>query len=360
MSNAYAVITEPEQATPEWLTEVLRQSGCLPDGKVIQAQATAVPTYPSTIVRLTLTYTDDTPSTAPAHLFLKLSRPDPQQRVVGSEQRCKEVEFHNRVVAMMAHPPVVRCYQAVYCTQTGASHLLFDDVSATHFGGERTPSPNIAYWERAMDAFAAMHAFWWDHPALAQVADVRAQENVKREIEGIRECFPRWADFAADHLTAAHRQLYERVIAALPRLLRRVTNGQHLTLIHGDANPSNVLLPHDADKGEALIIDWQLWGASFATEDLSHLMALYWDKDQRHAMERDLLIRYHAQLVKHGVKNYKWADCWYDYRLAVIYRVLFMPMWFWNASADSAGVWSSLAKAMQAFDDLRCVELLND
>ncbi|HEY3342656.1 MAG TPA: phosphotransferase, partial [Anaerolineae bacterium] len=313
-----------------------------------------------TIVRLSLTYSQDAPPAAPTHLFLKLSRPDSHQHVVGSEERRKEVELHSRVAVLMPQPPVVCCYRAAYDAQTGASYLLFDDVAATHFGGDRSPMPRMAHWEKAIDSFAAWHAFWWDHPALPQIADFPSEAAVTSKIDGIRECYARFADFAGDHLSSLQRQIYGRVLASLPRLLQRASRGRRLTLIHGDANPSNVLLPYDTVAGKALIIDWQLWGVSYATEDLSHMIALYWDKDQRSAMERALLMRYHDQLVQHGVTQYDWADCWYDYRLAVIDRVLFMPMWFWNAGAPSSEVWSSLKKAMQAFDDLQCVELLND
>ncbi len=123
----------------------------------------------------------------------------------------------------------------------------------------------------------------------------------------------------------SERQVYEKTLGALPRLMERVTRGKDLTLIHGDSNFSNVLLPRDPDRHRALIIDWQLWGISFAAEDLAHLIALFWDKEHRERMERDLLVRYYEGLIQHGVKNYKWTECWDDYRLAVILRVLFMP-----------------------------------
>ncbi len=83
--------------------------------------------------------------------------------------------------------------------------------------------------------------------------------------------------------------------------MQRKTQGRHLTLIHGDANLSNILLPRDAGKGRALIIDWQMWGIGFGAEDLSNLMALFWGPDDRRVLERDLLARYHASLLQHGV-----------------------------------------------------------
>jgi hypothetical protein len=358
MGQEQCVITDPGQATPEWLTHVLRRSGALHGGEVTRVQATAETTYTSTVARLALVYSDGAPPTAPVHLFLKLSRPDSQQRVVGSAQRRNEVEFHTRVAAMMPHPPLVRCYHAAYCEATGASHLLFDDVSATHFGGTSLTPPGKTHCDTVMDAFAAFHAFWWDHPALPTVNAPRTQESVSRDIAHVLECFPGFADFAGERLAAPQRRLYERAIDALPRLMQRVTRGEHLTLIHGDANFSNVMLPCDASTGEALIIDWQLWGISFAAEDLAHLIALNWPESERDVMERDLLKRYHAGLLRHGVGHYAWADCWYDYRLAGIIRVLFMPMWFWNSGAPADSVWFSLANAMKVFADLECGELL--
>ena len=360
MSNECATITNPDQVTPEWLTQVLRQSGHLACCEVTQVCVAVDSSYTSTIAHVGPSYSEDTPAGAPTHLFLKVSRPSAQQRVVGSAQRRAEVEFYNRVVTLMPGAPVVRCYQAIYNAETGASHLLFDDLSTTHSGGISRVPPSQTHCERAIEAFADFHAIWWDNPALPAVAGLPSPASVADDIAGIRACFPSFADAAGSHLTLSQCALYNQTLAALPHLLQRRTRGQHLTLIHGDANLSNVLLPYDAREGRALIIDWQLWGASFAAEDLANLMALFWDKDQRHTMERELLMRYHERLLQRGVRYYTWADCWHDYRLAVIVRILFMPMWFWNSGAPDAMIWLSLERAWQAFDDLDCHSLLDD
>ena len=57
--------------------------------------------------------------------------------------------------------------------------------------------------------------------------------------------------------------------------------------------------------------------------------------------------------------NYDWASCWHDYRLAVITRVLFMPMWFWVGGDQLADCYASFDRATQAFADLGCSELLS-
>ena len=352
------MITKPEDVTAEWLTDALRQSGSLPRGEVISVRVISESSNTAKIGRLTLTYSDDVPSTMPAHLFLKISNPHSITPVVGSEQRRCEVEFHNNIATLMPNPPVIRCHHAVYSEETGASNLIFDDVSNTHFAVQSTLPPPIRQAETAIDAFSEFHAFWWDHQLLGNTHSPQDQMSVTEDVNNIREHFPRFADFLGDRLTASQRQTYEKTLTLLPGLMERVTRGKGLTLIHGDSDSSNVLLPHDPDTDKALIIDWQLWGVSFAAEDLAHMIALFWEKEHRQEMEKHLLTRYHQGLIRHGVKNYDWTDYWNDYRLAVILRVLFMPMWFWNNGAP-ASMWErSLVRAMQAFEDLGCQELL--
>ena len=353
-------IADPGQATPEWLTETLRASGWLPCGEVARVTATVETSYTSTIARLALAYAGPAPAEAPARLLLKLSRLDSAQSVVGAEQRRREVEFHRRVAVRMVDPPVVRCYHAAYRPETGQSSLLFDDLSATHTAGSTAQPPARPQGERAIDAFAAVHAFWWDHPALGELQPLPSPESAAGDVAEIGRLFPRFADFLGDRLDGARRRLYEQAIAALPRLLERATQGKRLTLIHGDANLSNVLLPRDAAGGRAFIIDWQLWGVSFGAEDLAHMMALSWSGGESRALERDLLRRYHARLLHAGVTQYGWEDCRRDYQQAVVVRVLFMPLWFWATGAPEASVERSLANALQAFADLDCRSLLSE
>ncbi|MBL7165933.1 MAG: phosphotransferase [Dehalococcoidales bacterium] len=352
------VITNPEAVSAEWLTKALRQGGSLPRGQVVSVRVVSESSYSSIIGRLTLTYSDDAPPTMPTRLFLKISNPSAEQRVVGSSQRRNEVEFNNKVAAVMPSPPIVRCFQAVYCEETGAAYLIFDDVSETHFQVEPSLPPPAHQAGKAIDAFAEFHAFWWDHQRLGDIDALPSQKSVAEHVNNTREHFPRFMDFLGDRLIASQRQVYEKTLASLPNLMERVTQGKNLTLIHGDSNWGNVLLPYDPDTDRALIIDWQLWGVSFAAEDLAHLMALYWEKEHRQRMERDLLTRYHQGLIQHGVENYEWTECWNDYRLAVILRVLFMPMWFWESGSPDSRWQRSLVRAMQAFEDLGCLELL--
>ncbi len=351
-------IKGPDEATAEWITDVLRQSRCLPRGRILSLSRVKECSYTSTIVRLRPVYSADAPSTSPQRLLLKLSRPDSGQTVVGGEQRRREVMFHIEVAAAMPSPPVVRCHHAGYCEETGAASLLFDDVSATHSAGRQSSPPPLPEAESAIEALASFHAFWWDHDGLGKIDELPDDRSVAELVAINRERFPEFADALGPRLTDPQRRVYEKVLTALPRLWSRISGGKDLTLIHGDANFSNLLLPHSPDSDRALIIDWQLYGISFAAEDLAHLMALFWNREQRQVMEKHLLKRYHQGLLLHGVDGYDWDDCWQDYRLSVILRVLFMPMWFWVTGSPASWWLTGLDRAMEAVEDLRCLELL--
>ena len=345
------------EATPDRITRLLRDGGWFPRGRVAVVRVERESSYTSTIVRLALSYSEDTPPGMSNRLLLKLSRIDSQQRVIGREQRRSEGGFHTRGATMMPDPPGVRCYHAAFDEESGASHLLFDDAAETHFQAEPSVPPPIRQAASAMEALADFHAFWWDNPALSTIDTLPSRESIGEHIASTRASFTRFATSCADALSSERRRLYESVLDALPRLYGRVTDHRNLTLIHGDANFSNVLLPRDPESARSLIIDWQLWGASFAAEDLSHLIALFWNQEHRKSMERELLSRYHERLLRGGPSAWSWADLWDDYRLAVILRVLFMPMWF---SLGGSPTWrGSLERAMQAFDDLGCRELVD-
>lgn len=169
--------------------------------------------------------------------------------MVAGRQRRNEVEFNTNVAAFMPNPPIVRCHQAVYSEETGASHLIFDDASETHFQVETSLPPPLHQAGKAIDAFAELHAFWWDHQALGDVGALASQKSVAEHVNDTREHFPRFVDSLGDRLTASQRQVYERTLASLPGLMERVTQGKNLTLIHGDANSGGSNCLHFASIG---------------------------------------------------------------------------------------------------------------
>ena len=68
---------------------------------------------------------------------------------------------------------------------------------------------------------------------------------------------------------------------------------------------------------------------------------------------------YHERLLANGVSGYSWEACWRDYSLGAINNLL-VPLWAWVAQGRDLGWhrWHQIEKAMLAFHDLGCEQLL--
>ena len=152
--------------------------------------------------------------------------------------------------------------------------------------------------------------------------------------------------------------MYERLIAATPRLLDRYRSHRNLTLVHGDAHVWNALLPRDWGLDDVRLIDWDAWRVDTATDDLAYMLALHWYPDWRHRYERESLRRYHDALVTHGVRDYSFEAIWQDYRLSVLWQIT-TPVWQANHALLPVIWWNNLERITAAVHDLGCLELLD-
>jgi thiamine kinase-like enzyme len=350
----HKLITDLDQVTPAWLTGVLCKKECLPQGQVLAVHKEPNLSVGSTIVLLKLCYSDDAPSTAPTRLFLKF--PSAQSLSNGK----KEVQFYTDIASEVADL-VVRCYDAVYSEEANSFHLLMEDLSPTHFS--HPPSvlpPSKAQTEQIVDALACFHAYWWDHPRLGRdIGPLPTEASLEEEMAWTKRAFASFVDFLGDRLSDNRRKIYERVLAAfLPVQLKRLSGGNHLTLIHGDLHIGNFLYPRDPVQDTLRIIDWKSWRVTIGASDMAHMMAVFWFPERRAQLEHELLKRYYNRLLERGVKAYTWKACWYDYRFAVIDH-LFYPIWQWSTNHIPDLIWwHHLERLMLAFQDLECAELL--
>jgi hypothetical protein len=358
-----AVIRAIEQVTPSWLTQVLRQGGYLERGEVVavrpgdRGRATASGPGFDPSHRLAVSYSDDAPPSAPRQLYLKT-----YDEAIYAQAGRLEVTFYTAIAPEMPYPPAAHCYHAAYDAETGAFHLLLQDVSETHRAvhpESPAPRPDV---EQMLDALAQLHAYWWAHPRLGKgVGMLPTSESVDNEFTILRDAFPGYVDFLGDRLSTRRRGIYERVLAALPGVLVQHLAHGRLTLVHNDAHAGNFLLANDPDKQSSYIVDWEQWGVWAGLRDVAYLIALFWYPERRGRMEASLVRHYHHLLCKYGVNGYDWHACWHDYRLHAIENLL-VPFWAWvDGTWDGfRGYhrWHQLEKAMLAFDDLACAALL--
>ncbi|MCP4151986.1 MAG: phosphotransferase [bacterium] len=355
------LVTNIDEVTPQWLTDVLKKSGSLTNGEVTGVRKKFEHmTFGSSFYTLKLTYSDNqTP--APANLFLKISK-----KGMDVAAFKKEVEFYTTGTKTMGEvkPNVMTCYDAVYCPVSNRAHLLFDHLSKTHFSLLATYPlpPTKQQCCEVMDAFAKFHAFWWERRIPGHgMQEFPSKEAFRQEVAGIKAMFARFVDYMEERLSSHRRKLYEKVLGAAPAALeQRRFDGRKpgpYTLIHGDAHLGNILYPYSPEKDRIRIIDWQSWKTGFAADDMAFMMAYHWFPEQRKSMEMDLLKRYFQKLLEYGVQNYTWDDFRDDYRMSVI-KNLFMPIWHWYEGQEPETWYFNLEMAVMAYEDLSCEELL--
>jgi len=347
-------ITDFEQVTPEWLTGVLRRNGFLERGAVTSVEMKTHQTNTAAVANLRLSLTGDAKGGVPRALFLKLS------------DFRREVDFYQTVVpAMQATPLILDCYDADYDEAAGAAHLLLEDVTATHLTSAMTLPPSTPRYELLTDALAQFHAAWWDHPRIYGDIGALAGDVHHETITRARDGFAAFVDFMGDRMSDERRAVFERVLTRWPprpfreRMAGADPHHKGLTVIHGDAHAWNFLYPRDPEAHRVRILDWALWQVGPATNDLAYMIAMHDFPDYRARMERPLVRHYYDRLVSLGVEGYTWDDCWLDYRLSAIHN-LFFPVYHWVVKGDPALWWPNMERAMLAYHDLRCEDLLDD
>ena len=345
----------PRAADAAHLTDALRRSGALGEGRVCDVVVeSSRATILSRIIRLRLSY-EGAAAGAPPSLILKTGLPERADAKWNSGRH--EVAFYTQVAAPMAAGIVPRCFEGVWNEAANEWHLLLEDLTDSHYITTVWPlPPTMADAKLIVGARARLHAHWWDDPRLGVSIGTWGPAG-DEQLKALAAEFARFADRVGDRLPPERRALFERLIEAGPRLSERYHSHRNMTIVHGDAHIWNTFLPKSGAAGDVRIFDWDSWRADMATDDLAYMMAMHWYPDLRRVYERPLLDHYHAELVAHGVTGYDRAALTDDYRLSALWQIT-TPMWQAANNIPPLIWWNNLGRALLAFDDLGCRDLL--
>lgn len=352
------VITHLEQLTPEWLTQTLAHSGALAHGTVAAFDVEASRGNWSANARLTVQYSADARGALPQRLFLKMVNTDLDDESFGAS----EVTYYTRDYVGVTGAPLIRCYAGAYSEEQRRYYLLLDDVSETHIEAAQK-KPTLAYGLALAEGLAVLHAHWWGAERLAVAEAPRhSAEHIRRFVAiaelGVGHIVNRFSAELQPHWPELMRTLY----AQHPQsLIERTRNANGFTLIHGDVNQTNILVPRAGDH-PLYILDRQPFDWSLTTwlgvYDLAYAMGLDWDSELRRQWELPVLRHYHATLLQRGVEHYTWEQLWDDYRLCVTMGVYIATEYCrGEGGARLVNIWlPMLQRALTACDDLKCAE----
>ena len=155
-----------EEITPEWLTQVLRESGAIEDATV---QSFITRRFDQGFVgevnRLDLTYKDGS-AAWPASLISKTSLRDDERRIYANSFGIydREVRFYNDL-ALISSVRLARRYFADFDEESGYSILLLEDLGHLRSRAQ-ADGCNFEDASAAVELLARLHAAWWEDERL--------------------------------------------------------------------------------------------------------------------------------------------------------------------------------------------------
>jgi hypothetical protein len=347
----------PPALDAAYLTASLRHAGVLADGRVAAITVeSARPTILSRVMRLRLAYDGDARG-APPTVFVKTGLPERAERGWGGA--AQELAFYTQIAAAMPAPLTPRCFAAHGDEATKSWHLVLEDLTDTHRRVSDWPlPPDLPACARIIAARARFHAAWWDDPRLGASIGTRGDAaGVEAYLGRLAAQIAHFMARLGDNLPRERHDLYDRLLAAGPRLAARSIAAHDQTIAHGDSHVWNCMLPNDGSD-DVRFFDWDSWRIATGTSDLTYMMAVQWYPDWRRHAERPLLDHYHETLLAHGVRGYDRAALAADYRLSTLWQ-LATPVWQEAYGVPPVIWWNNLQRVLLAVDDLGCRDLLD-
>ncbi len=251
--------------------------------------------------------------------------------------------------------PIVPCQDGAYQDAPRAYHLLLDDQAATHTNAFDRPATHADAIEIAR-AIARLHAVYWDATDLERISEPPpSADQIDRYLDHVtRGVEPLQTVLANDPILEPTNRILDTIG---DELRDRITDPARQTLVHGDTNPGNILLPTDNSSTPVYLIDRQPFDWSLrvwiGASDIAWLTVLYWESETRRACEHDMLTAYVDTLRSLG-QDIDHARLLDDYRLAIRQCVCAAVEWLGEPAdiVPKRWIWEAqLRRSIEAIDD---------
>ena len=350
--------------TPAWLNEALGHSGVLDDASVVGYSAETIAEgkgFMNRLFRLTLDYDGD-PSGLPATIIAKLPSTDPLLKMIFDrlEQNQREARFY-RKLANDHHLPAPRCYHSGFDSASGNTILLLEDMKHAR-QGDSVAGCSMDDARRAIVQVARFHAAWWDSPRLDELEWMPLKDAESGVYQAIYPgAWESLVEKAGDGMPQGLRRLGDRLRPDVPGIKADLTKPPR-TIVHGDYRLDNCFFSTGAHAQSPVVFDWEFCVRGRGACDVATFISEAFPSQRRRAVELGLVRTYHSVLVDNGVSGYSFAQCWRDFRLAMLESFVFWIITggYCDFEGQRATVYlhNTLARFAAAISDLAVAELL--
>lgn len=345
----------PEDITPQWLGTTLGTD-------VSDVRVTSIGTgQTGATYRVSVQYCADAQSpTPPATFAVKLPAQDDTVRDRVALGYLSEVEFYSAVTTEVAIP-VPQCHYSEISPEGTDFVLVLADMAPAE-QGDQIAGCTSDEAVLAVEALAGLHGPSWGERRFFDLPSiVMPKPGDEAAAKGMGEVAVMAANITLEKLGGSvsdedRDTLLTSMSLVTPWLL---AEPDRFSLMHGDYRLDNLL--YDPDRTRVTVVDWQTMGIGLPTRDLTYFTATSLAPEDRTAVERELVERYHAALLTHGVMDYDIETCWQDYRLGVFQAPLITVLGFAFAASTERGdemVLTMLRRGCRAIRELEAIDLV--
>jgi hypothetical protein len=319
-----------DEVDTSWMTTVLRGSGAIGGDTVVSG--VAIEPFAvgagllSLLYRAELRYEGG--GAGPSTVIVKFPIDIPHQRSLADALGFypREIRFYREVAPRSpVQTPVV--HAAMMAPDSTDFVVVMEDLS--HH--ESTDQRIGASWEQtiaSIDAMAALHAHWHEHPDLPGLADTFPPMLNPGYLHGLPQIFaagwPGAQQHGAAYLTPELVAFGDHYGDHMEYML--TTANSPSTLVHGDWRLDNLFF----DGASVKVIDFQISGLASGVYDLAYFVSQSIDPAVRAGREQELIDRYVAALAANGVRRDR-SEVEHQFKVAVaqcfIYGVSSFPSW---------------------------------
>jgi hypothetical protein len=304
-------IRRPADIDATWLTKVLREGGVDADVKSFSAKNVGTGQIGES-VRFALEYRRDVEG-APRSIVGKFPSPGEESRNTGKTlgNYWREVNFYKHLAstALISTP---RCYFTDVDDDTHEFVLMMEDLAPAE-QGDQLKGVSLETAGIVIDEAAKLHASHWQDEAIDNYAWVSGTSGAAKPISPdlVKMIWQGFTVKYADRMTPESRHVGDRMTETFD--VNRMRTDRPRCLTHCDFRPDNMMFATPAGGKPITVLDWQSIAYSTGATDVAYFLGGAITPEERRANEKALLDRYHAGLLKLGVKNYGRDELMQDY-----------------------------------------------
>lgn len=316
--NASTPPFTPQDATPSWMTAVLRERGRLPaDARVVTlTYATCGTGQLGDSYRFSLQY--EPAHAGPRTLVAKFASQDPTSREFGrrSGYYRSEIGFYRELAPGLSMSLAQALHAQLH--DNGIDFVLLMEDLAPARQVDQLIGCNADESARVLEQAAALHAASWRNPAMAGQDWLRGTAGIFTQVtQGFAAVVENFPSLCGDLVPDADLREAARLIPLAEAWTRVFAEPR--CLWHSDLRADNVLFDAVDGTRPVVVLDWQGVGFGCGSIDVAYWLGTSMTPEARRAHERDLVAHYHRELVARGVQDYSAQACWDDYRVHALH-----------------------------------------